>query len=209
MEHEVPLQNEEHHGTANQPEADRLPFYIRIQPVVPTDLVNNFTSPDVYSPYTFHADSARSTITYLQICFVHHFICNILGRHIDAGTAGLRRDPQRQAVDQLRAFCRLYHPVFDHFCVYFDEPTPEYRAASSPDPDDLTPSADGAFSFIRPSSEFYDSEVEKSGRLTRLEDSRRGEAVQHSFLSPSSLHWPALLEPTFSKMWAERDRMPR
>jgi hypothetical protein len=73
----------------------------------------------------------------------------------------------------------LYHPVFDRFYAYFDEPTPEYRIASSADPDHSTPSVDDAFSFMRASSEFY--EVEKSGRVNEGPPTGRVEAVLPAF----------------------------
>ena len=73
----------------------------------------------------------------------------------------------------------LYHPVFDRFRAYFDEPTPEYRTASSADPDDSTPSVDDDFSFMRASSEFY--EVEKSGRVNESPPTGRVEVVLLTF----------------------------
>jgi hypothetical protein len=73
----------------------------------------------------------------------------------------------------------LYHSVFDRFCAYFDEPIPEYRTASSADPDDSTPSVDDAFGFMRASSEFY--EVEKSGRVNESPPTGRVEAVLPAF----------------------------
>jgi hypothetical protein len=56
----------------------------------------------------------------------------------------------------------LYHPVFDRFCEYFTEPTPEYKTASSASIDDSVPSIDDVFSFMRASSEFYEAESKGS-----------------------------------------------
>jgi len=76
----------------------------------------------------------------------------------------------------------LYHPIFDRFCEYFNEPTPKYRTASLADPDDPTPaSADDAFSFMRASSEFY--KVEKSGRVDESPPTGRMEAALPAFSS--------------------------
>ncbi|KAM6489346.1 hypothetical protein JOM56_015247 [Amanita muscaria] len=69
----------------------------------------------------------------------------------------------------------LYHPVFDRFLAYFEESTLGYRTASSADPDDLTPSVDDAFRFMRASSEFY--KVKRSARVDESPPTGRVEAV--------------------------------
>lgn len=68
----------------------------------------------------------------------------------------------------------LFHPVFDQFRGYMQEPTPGYRTASSSDDDNLM-SVDDAFSFMRASSEFY--VTEQSGRAENNRLIGRVEAV--------------------------------
>ena len=67
----------------------------------------------------------------------------------------------------------LFHPIFDQFIAYFNDPLPNYRTASSADDvDNLMPSTDEVFSFMRASSEFYEEEQSQKD-----EDPGRMEAI--------------------------------
>ncbi len=61
----------------------------------------------------------------------------------------------------------LFHPIFDQFIDYFNDPSPNYRTASSADDvNNMMPSTDEVFSFMRASSEFYEEEQSRNpGRM--------------------------------------------
>jgi hypothetical protein len=50
----------------------------------------------------------------------------------------------------------LFHPIFDRFIEYLNEPAPGYKSASSLDSNDLRPTIGDVFGFMRACSEFYD-----------------------------------------------------
>ena len=68
---------------------------------------------------------------------------------------------------------RLFHPIFDRFMDYFNDPSPNYRTASSADNVDKTmPLTDEVFAFMRACSEFYEEE-----QSWKDEDPGRMEAI--------------------------------